>query len=107
MTASGSILRTAVVINFALFLLMVMPESSLIGQLPEHLWGAYRFDGWSADVVWVCASTPFIVIASIPFIILGGVTEVKERHFHRTAILSLVWLACVPFYLGYLLLHMF
>lgn len=100
-------LRAAVVINFALFLLMLMPESSLMGQLPERLWGTYRLDGWSADVVWVCASTAFIVIASIPFIVLGGVTEVKDRRFHRTAVFCLVWLACLPFYLGYVLLHIF
>ena len=51
------VLRAAVGINVALFILMVMSGSSVIAELPERLWGSYRLDGWSADVVWVCASS--------------------------------------------------
>ena len=103
----GWILRFVMVINIVLAFLMLIPESSFLGGVPNRLWGDYRLDGWSADVVWTCASTPFIIIASIPFMVVGGVTKTREPRFRRTAIFSLAWLACLPFYLGYVLLHMF
>jgi hypothetical protein len=107
MTALDWILRGLLAINVALVVVTLMPESSGIRQLADRLWGNYRLDGWSADVVWVCASTPFVVIASIPFIVVGGVIEIKERYFHKTAIFCVAWLACLPFYMGYMLLHAF
>ena len=110
MKALNWILRAVLAVNFALFVLSFIPAISGYGREPgvfDSLWGGYRLDGWRADVVWMCASAPFILLASVPFIIVGGVTETKDIHYRRTAILCLVWLACFVVYLGWTLMHMF
>lgn len=110
MKALDRIVRGVLVINFALFILSFIPAFSGIGQhdpgFADDLWGKYRLDGWRGDFVWVCASTLLILVASMPFIVVGGVTSNKEPRYHRTAILSLVWMACFLVYLGYMLVNM-
>lgn len=103
MKALDRILRAVIAINFALLVLSFIPAFS--GRqhqagFADDLWGSYRLDGWRADVVWVCASTFFIMVASTPFIVVGGVRSTKDRRYHKTAILCLVWMACFLVYLG-------
>ncbi|HKW11397.1 MAG TPA: hypothetical protein VJO33_13525 [Gemmatimonadaceae bacterium] len=109
--ALDRILRGLLAINFALFVLAFIPAYSGIGQrepgLSDRLFKAHVLYGWSGDVVWMCASTLLIGVASIPIIVVGGVTETKEPPFHRTAILCLMWLACFLVYLVYTVIHMF
>lgn len=99
MTTLDRILRGLLAVNFALFILSFIPAF--------RLWSLPALDGWRLDFVWVCASTVFVVVASIPFIAVGGVTEIKERRYHRTAILCLVWIGCFLFYFVYNLLNSF
>ena len=104
------ILRVVLAIDFALFILSFIPAFSGVGREPgvaDRLWGDLRIEGWRADVVWVCASTLFIMIAAIPFMDAGGVTTTKHQRYHTTAILSLVWMACFLVYVGFTLVHAF
>ena len=105
------IVRVLLAINFVLFVLTFIPAFSGIGQpepgLADRLWGDYRFAGWRADIVWVCATSVFIGLSTTAFVVDGGVWSVKDRRYHNTAIVCLVWLACFLVYLGYCLLHMF
>ena len=103
MTALDRTLRGVLAINFALFVLTFIPAFDGI----YRLWRNKTLDNFNPTFVWVCASTVFVVIASTPFIVVGGVTETKERHYHKTAIFCLVWLACFLFYFGYMWLHAF
>ena len=110
MTPLDLTLRGVLLVNFALFILSFIPAFSGFGHelgLADRLWGVYRVDGWRADVAWMCTSTPFIALASIPFIVVGGVTQIKQRRYHRTAIFCLVWLACFLVYLVWILVNMF
>lgn len=111
MKALDRIVRGVLVINFLLFILSFIPAWSGIGQrqpgFSDRLWGAHLLYGWSADFLWVCASTLFIAVASIPFVAIGGVIAIKDRSYHKTAIFCLVWLGCFLFYLGYNLLNTF
>jgi len=99
----GRILLSVLAVNFALFILSFIPQFSGIGSEPglfDRLWGNYRLAGWRADVVWICASTIFIIV--------GGIAPMRGRGFDKTtAILCWVWLACFFFYLRYTLSHMF
>ena len=102
MTAVDLILRGAVAINFVLFSLSFIPAYRLWGN-PDQL----TLSGFRIDFAWVCISTLFIVVASIPFMVVGGITETREPRFHRTAVLCLAWLMCFLIYLGYNLVNAF
>jgi len=99
------ILRGVLVVNFALFVLTFIQSFSGIGPgsepgLADRWWGKVRFDGWRADVVWVCASTPVVFV--------GGLRSAQTPGPRATTtILCRVWLVCFGFYLNYILVHMF
>lgn len=111
MKALDWFVRGVLAINFALCILSFVPSYSGIGQrdpgFSARLPGANFLYGWSADFLWICVSTPFIVVASVPFILRGGVTEIRERRYHRTAILCLVWIPCFLIYFFYNLANTF
>ena len=103
MRAIGWIIRALLAVNFALFLLTFIPAFSGIGAEPglaDRLWGNYRFDGWRADVVWMCASTMFIFATGLMWIR-------KNRSARITIIAFCLWLVCFLFYLYYITFHMF
>ena len=97
-------LRGLVAVDFALFVLLFVPAFSGIGRqqpgVADRLWGAYRVAGWRADVVWVCGSTVFILLAAIGPASLRGVSRL-------TATLCRLWMGCFVVYAGYVVLHMF
>jgi hypothetical protein len=99
----GWILRGLLAVNFALFVLTFVPAFSGIGPGPglaDRLFGNYRFGGWRADVAWMCASSVFIIAA--------GLARINENRSAKiTRIAWYVWLACIPCYLLYVVLHMF
>jgi len=100
----GFILRSLLAMDFALFVLTFVPAFSGIGGndpgLADRLFGNYRFGGWRADIVWMCSSSVFIIAAGLPWIM-------RNRSAKITRITWFLWLACFPFYLFYILLHMF
>ncbi|HKW12230.1 MAG TPA: hypothetical protein VJO33_17720 [Gemmatimonadaceae bacterium] len=113
MSTSEWILRGVLAVNFALLVLSFVPAFSGIGQpepgVADRLWGNYRFDGWRADVVWMCVSTVICLLRVYLVIVVRGPTWTRERGSRRiTSILCWVWLACFFFlYLPYTLMHMF
>ena len=99
----GWILRGLLAVNFVLFITTFFPAFSGIGREPglaDRLLGNYRFGGWRADVVWMCASSVFIIAAGLPWI-------VKNRPAKITRIAWCIWLVCFPLYLFYIFRHMF
>jgi hypothetical protein len=99
----GWILRGLLAVNFALFVLTFVPAFSRIGPEPglaDRLLGNYRFGGWRADVVWMCASSLLIIAAGLPWIM-------GNRSAKITRVAWFLWLACYPFYLFYTVIHMF
>ena len=99
----GWILRGLLAVDFALFVLAFVPAFSGIGPEPgvaDRLWGNYRFGGWRADVVWMCASSVFIIVAGFPWI-------KQSRSAKITRFAWFLWLGCFPVYLCYTVIHMF
>jgi|SRR6185437_4114003 len=99
----GWVLRGLLAVDFALFVLAFIPAFSGIGPEPgiaDRLWGNYRFGGWRADVVWMCASSVFIIVAGFPWIR-------ESRSAKITRIAWFLWLACYPIYMFYIVIHMF
>ncbi len=99
----GWILRGLLAVDYVLFVLTFIPAFSGIGPEPglaDRLLGNYRFGGWRADVVWMCASSAFIIGTGFPWI-------KHNRSAKTTRISWFLWLACFPFYLFYIILHMF
>jgi hypothetical protein len=99
----GWILRGLLAVDFAIFVLTFISAFSGIGQEPglaDRLLGNYRFGGWRADVVWMCASSVFIFATGLPWVI-------ENRTAKITRIAWCLWLACFFFYLFYIVLHMF
>jgi hypothetical protein len=99
----GWILRGLLAVDFALFVLSFIPAFSGIGPEPgitDRLLGNYRFGGWRADVVWMCASSVFIIVIGLRWIR-------ENRSANITRIAWLLWLACFPIYLIYTVIHMF
>jgi hypothetical protein len=93
-----------VVVNLALLVLTFVPAFSGIGSnasgLADRAWGNIRLAGWRADVVWVCASTLFILLAAIGPASERGISGL-------TSALCRVWLGCFVIYGSYTVLHMF
>src|ERR1700733_5586592 len=84
--------RGLLAVNYALFVLTFIPAFSGIGRNPglaDRLLGNYRFGGWRADVVWMCASSVFIIATGIIWI--RG-----NRSANITRIAWCLWLACFP-----------
>ena len=103
MKIMGWILRCLLAMDFALFVLTFIPAFSGIGQRPglaDRILGNYRFGGWRIDVAWICASSVFIIAFG-----LRGSTE--NRSAKITKIACVLWIACFPIYLGYIVIHMF
>lgn len=96
------ILRSVLAVNFLLFFLSFIPAYQRWPNPAKLDLGGFRI-----DFVWVCISTLFIVVASIPFFVVGGIAQTKQARFRRTAILCLLWLVCFLIYLGYSLLNAF
>jgi len=99
----GWILRGFLAVDFVLFVLSFIPAFSGIGPAPgiaDRLLGNYRFGGWRADVVWMCASSVFIIAIGLRWIR-------ENRSANVTRIAWFLWLACFPIYLIYTVIHMF
>jgi hypothetical protein len=99
----GWILRGLVAVDFALFVLTFFPAFSGIGGGPglaDRLFGDYRFGGWRADVVWMCASSVFIFFT-------GLVWVGKNRSARITFVAWCLWIGCFPLFLFYIVIHMF
>lgn len=99
----GWILRGFLAVDFALFVLTFVPAFSGIGPEPglaDRLLGNYRLAGWRADVVWMCASSVFILAVGLHWIR-------ENRSANITRIALYLWLTCFPFYLLYMIIHMF
>jgi len=99
----GWILRVFLAVDFALLFLTFIPAFSGLGAAPglaDRLWGKYRLGGWRADIVWVCASSVYVVAVGLPWI-------KENREAKMTRIVWFLWLACFPIYLIYIVLHMF
>lgn len=103
MKISGWILRGLLAVDFVLFVLTFIPAFSGIGPeagLADRLLGNYRFGGWRADIVWMCASSVLIIATGLP--------RIRENRSAKvTRIAWCLWLTCFPFYLFYIVLHMF
>jgi hypothetical protein len=99
----GWILRGFLAVDFAFFVLSFVPAFSGIGPKPgiaDRLLGNYRLGGWRADVVWMCASSVFIIAVGLPWIR-------ENQSANITRIAWFLWLACLPIYLIYTVIHMF
>jgi hypothetical protein len=103
MRINGWILRSLLAVDFSLFILTFIPAFSGIGPEPglaDRLLGNFRFGGWRADVVWICASSVLIIATGLAWIR-------ENRSAKITRIAWFLWLGCFPFYLFYVVIHMF
>jgi hypothetical protein len=97
------LLRGLLVVNFTLFALTFIPAFSGIGPkagVADRWWGDYRFDGWRADVLWMCLSSVVIFAGAFRWTAAPGA-------WRRTSNLCRIWLACFVVYVGYVVIHMF